>query len=158
MSGKDKPVHSPISSEEAESLSRGKITISDEVVAAIAAQGARKIKGVVVTGSSFRLSEILGGKEGSYKGVSVKTDEMNGHVKIDLDVNVFYGVNIYETMEKLQRQIANDVEAMTGSMIVDEVNIRVKTLTIPDETPSHEGLTPDKALAEGLMNESKKSD
>lgn len=156
MSGKDKPIHTPISREEADSLSRGKITISDEVVAAIAAQAARKVKGVVVTGSSFRLSEILGGKETSYKGVSVKTDETSGHVKIELDVNVLYGVNIYETMEQLQRQVGNEVESLTGSLIVDEVSIRVKSLMMPDD--SRDAVTPDRAMGEGLMSDTTKSE
>lgn len=151
MNAKDKPVHSPLSVEEADSLSRGKITISDEVVAVIANQAARKVKGIIVVGSSFRLSEILGAKEPSYKGVSVKTVQETGHVEIDVDVNVFYGINIYDTATRLQQQIINDIEALTGSMIADRVNIRVKNIVMPDD--SRDVLSPDQAMAEGLMKE-----
>lgn len=155
MNSKEKPIHTPISRDEADALSMGNITISDEVVAALAAQAARKVKGVLVVGSSFRLSEILGAKEPSYKGVSVKTDQDTGHVEIDVDIHVAYGTNIYEAATQLQRQISNDVEALTGSMIVDRVNVRVKHLIMPEDA-AKDVLAPDRALAEGLMSERRK--
>lgn len=152
MNAKDTPVHTPISQNEANALSMGSISISDEVVAALAAQAARKIRGILVVGSSFRLSEILGAKEPSYKGVSVKTDLDTGHVEIDVDVHVLYGTNIYEAATQLQRQISNDVEALTGSMIVDKVNVRVKQLVMADDE-TKDLLPPDRALPEGLLQE-----
>jgi uncharacterized alkaline shock family protein YloU len=155
MTGKDKPVYSPLSPDEAEALAQGRIIISNEVVAAIAAEASRKIKGVIIAGSSFRLAEMFGGKEGSSKGISVKTNEATGHVEIEAEVKVLYGVNIYETMQALQNQIRNDVEALTGSLIVDDVAIRVKDIVMPEEMPG-EPVTPDRAMGAGLRSEKKK--
>ena len=154
MTSQDKPPYSPISKEDSESLSLGKITISDEVIAAIASQAARKVEGVRVVGSTFRLTEILGGKEGSRKGVTVKTDEASGHVEIDVDVNVVYGINIYEAASNLQRLIKDEVESLTGSMIVDRVNPRVKQMEMPEPEEESGVVRPDQAMAAGLADPS----
>ncbi|HUT25706.1 MAG TPA: Asp23/Gls24 family envelope stress response protein, partial [Sumerlaeia bacterium] len=85
--------------------------------------------------SSFRLTEILGGKEGSHKGVNVKTDGETGHVEIDVAVNVAYGVNIYEAARQMQHVIKDEVESLTGTMPVEKVNVRVQQLVLHEEEP-----------------------
>src|SRR5512145_1195560 len=106
MSALDKPPYSPISKEDSESLSLGKIKINNEVIAAIAAQASRKVEGVKMVSSSFRWTGIF--KDN--KGVTVKTDEESGHVEIDADINVEYGLNIYDAAAELQRLIKEEVE------------------------------------------------
>jgi uncharacterized alkaline shock family protein YloU len=147
MSSKDRAAHSPITPEQSDSLSLGRIEIGDEVIAEIAARAAAKVEGVFVVGSSFRLSEILSGKESSRKGVSVRTDETTGHVDVDVDINVAYGTVIYDAAHKLQLLIKEEVEALTGSLFVDKVNVRIKRVVVQEEEePSP--VSPDKAFPE----------
>ncbi len=154
MSDKDKPAHSPISKDDASSLSLGRIEISDQVIAAIAAKAASKVEGVAVIGSSFRWTELLGSKEISSKsGVSVKTDQESGHVEIDVDINVEYGITIYNAAHDLQQLIKEEVEAMTGAMNVDKVNVRVRQMIEHNEL-EEEPMAPDQAVnSQGYMNE-----
>jgi len=148
MSSKKGPAHSPISPQESDSLSLGRIEISNDAIATIAARAAAKIKGIHVVGSSFRLTEILGSKEGSHKGVNVKTDGETGHVEIDVAVNVDYGVNIYETARQMQHIIKDEVEALTGTMPVEKVNVRVQQMVLREEEPP-QPLSPDRAAPGG---------
>ena len=145
MSTKEKPVHSPLSREESDALSLGRIEIGDEVITTIAARAASKVEGVVVAGSSFRLTELLGGKDSSRKGVAVRTDETTGHVEIDVDVNMIYGTVVYDAAHKLQVLIKEEVESMTGALNVDKINVRVKNIIMPEEEEVEEPIRPDKA-------------
>jgi uncharacterized alkaline shock family protein YloU len=147
MSAKDRPAHSPITPEQSDSLSLGRIEIGDEVIAEIAARAAMKVDGVLVVASSFRLSEILSGKESSRKGVSVRTDDTTGHVEVDVDVNVTYGTVIYDAAHKLQMLIKDEVEALTGSLVVDKVNVRIKRVVVREDEES-EPVDPDRAFPE----------
>jgi uncharacterized alkaline shock family protein YloU len=145
MSANEKPAHSPISKEESEALSIGRIEIGDDVIAEIASRAATKIKGVYVVGSSFRWTEILGGKENARKGVNIHIDESNGHVTVDLEVNVAYGVTIYSAAHQLQLLVKEEIEALTGSLNVDKVNVRVKNVVV-EETEHDEPVRPDQVV------------
>jgi uncharacterized alkaline shock family protein YloU len=145
MSNKEKPVHSPISREDADALSLGRIEIGDEVITAIAARAAAKVEGVVVAGSSFRLTELLGGKDSSRKGVAVRTDETTGHVEIDVDVNMVYGTVVYDAAYRLQVLIKEEVESLTGALNVDKINVRVKNIIMPEVEETEEPVRPDQA-------------
>ncbi|NQU42883.1 Asp23/Gls24 family envelope stress response protein [bacterium] len=146
MSAKDKPVHSPISKEESDSLSAGRIEIGEDVISAIAARAATKVQGIQVVGSSFRLSEFLGGKESSRRGVSVRVDEETGHVEIDLEVNIMYGTIVYESCHRLQIVIKDEVEALTGSLNVDKVNVRVRNVVSHADLEESKPVRPDQAI------------
>jgi len=147
MSPDEKGNYSPINREQSESLKLGNIAISSDVIASIAAQAASKVEGVTVVASSFNLGEIFGSRDAARRGVAVKTDQESGHVEINVDVNVVYGVTIYDAAHDLQRLIKEEVEALTGSMNVDHVNVRVKNLVMPEEAPEHDVVTPDQAVA-----------
>ena len=149
MTPEDKSLYSPINKKDSDSMTMGSIEISSDVIASIAAQAARKVDGVVVVSSSFKWTEIFGGKDTPRRGVAVKTDEESGHVDINVDVDVRYGINIYESAHNLQILIKEEVEALTGSMIVDKVNIRVRNL-VPVEENSSGVLPPDQAVDEQL--------
>lgn len=146
MSKKEPIAHSPLSAEESESLSMGRIEIGDEVIAAIAARAAAKVEGVVVAGS-FSLSGLLAGKDSSRKGVVVRTDETSGHVEIDVDVNMVYGTVVYDAAHKLQMLIKEEVETLTGSLNVNKINVRVRNIIMQqeDEIEEAEPVSPDKA-------------
>jgi len=136
----------------------GTITISNEVISTLAAEAARKIEGVQIVESSFRLTEILTG-EGAHKGVSVKTDSESDHVAIDVEINVVYGVVIYDVAHELQMLIKNEVEALTGSLNVDKVNVRVRRVVAPlDEEPARETVPPDQAVEDLVLEEEAEKD
>jgi uncharacterized alkaline shock family protein YloU len=147
MSPDEKGNYSPINREQSESLKLGDIAISSDVIASIAAQAASKVEGVTVVASSFNLGEIFGSKDPGRRGVAVKTDQESGHVEINVVVDVVYGVTIYDAAHDLQRLIKEEVEALTGSMNVDHVNIRVKHLLMPEEKQERDVVTPDQAIA-----------
>lgn len=140
--------YSPIGRTEADSLRVGDIEISSEVIASIAAQAAKKIDGVVVIGSSFSLSELFGREKTARKGVAVTTDQESGHVVINVDISVRYGLNIYETAHRLQLLVKEEVEALTGSMNVEKTNVRVRKLVMPEDEEGRETMTPDRAVDE----------
>lgn len=148
MSANEKPAHSPLTLEESESLSIGRIEITDEVIASIAARAAAKIEGVFVVGSSFAFSEFFTGKENPGKGVHVRINEQNGHATINVEVNMCYGVVIYEAARQLQLIIKDEVESLTGSMNVDKVNIRVRQIVMQEEEQPRETIPPDQATEE----------
>jgi uncharacterized alkaline shock family protein YloU len=125
----------------------GAIEISRDVIASIASQAARKVEGIQVVASSFSLSEIFGGGKESVKGVAVVTNEESGHVEINLEVNVTYGVSVYEAASQLQHIVKEEVEALTGYMNVDRVNVRVRSLVMPaDQVTERAPVSPDRAV------------
>ena len=140
--------YSPIGRTEADSLRVGDIEISSDVIAAIAAQAAKKVEGVVVIGSSFSLGEFFGREKTARKGVAVKTDQESGHVVINVDISVRYGLNIYETARHLQLLVKEEVEALTGSMNVEKTNVRVRKLIMPEDEEGRETMSPDRAVDE----------
>lgn len=143
--------HSPLSAEQADSLSLGNITITDDVIATIAASAAAKVEGVHVVGSGFRLGEFLGGKDSARRGgISVHMNEDTGHAEIDVDITVRYGTNIYEAACRVQNTVHDEIEALTGTMNVDKVNVNVRKLRMTDEPEPEDVITPDKAYAEEL--------
>lgn len=155
MASEEQAAYTPVPQHErASGRTIGSIEISSEVIAAIAAQAARKIDGITVVESSFKLSEIFGSKETVNRGVAVRTDEESGHVNINVDVNVTYGITIYDAVTDLQLLIKEEVESLTGSMNVDRVNVRVKQLIMPpeEEKEKKEVLTPDQVVAEEIIN------
>ncbi len=102
----------------------GKIFISDDAIAAIAASAALDCYGVVDLVSK-RLSDNfaeLFKKQQLGKGVKVITHE--NHITLDLFVVLKYGVPISAVAESIKKAVKYKVEQFSG-MIVDSVNIVV---------------------------------
>ncbi len=102
----------------------GKIYISDDAIAAIAASAALDCYGVVDLVSK-RLSDNFADlfkKQQLGKGVKVITDA--NRIFIDLFVVLKYGVSISAVAETLKKAVKYRVEEFSG-MIVDTVNINV---------------------------------
>lgn len=102
----------------------GKIFISDDAIAAIAAAAALDCYGVVDLVSK-RLSDNfaeLFKKQQLGKGVKVITHE--NHIALDLFVVLKYGVPISAVAESIKKSVKYKVEQFSG-MIVDAVNIVV---------------------------------
>jgi len=62
--------------------------------------------------------------------VLVKVD--GSRVSVSVDVNVEYGVNIYDACHRLQRKVKDSVEQMTG-LVVDQVNVSVRGIVVASE-------------------------
>ncbi len=114
-----------------ENTEHGTVKISDDVVAIIAGVAATEIDGVagMSGGITGGITEMLGMKNLS-KGVKVEVGDKEA--AIDLYIIVEYGFNISELGEKVQQNVKNTVETMTGLNVI-EVNINIQGVNIPKE-------------------------
>ena len=121
----------------------GTITISEDVIAIIAGTAAIEVEGVV--GASHNLKDIKdvkdiksikGGIAGflGYKSLSkgVKVEVADGEARIEMNVSTLFGAKIHETAEKVQQNVKNAVETMTG-LEVTVVNVNVSSVHICKE-------------------------
>ncbi|HQJ24458.1 MAG TPA: Asp23/Gls24 family envelope stress response protein [Bacillota bacterium] len=107
----------------------GQITISDDVIAAIAGMAAHESYGLVGMASrtfTDGIAELLG-LENISKGVEVKID--GEHVRINLFVIVEYGTRVTEVAKNVIDKVKYVVEAMTG-LNVAEVKITVQGVRV----------------------------
>ncbi|KPL11246.1 hypothetical protein AMJ85_04100 [candidate division BRC1 bacterium SM23_51] len=113
----------------------GEIKIENEVVAKIASLTAVEVDGIVGLVGKFSIGEMLGRKDVD-KGVVVAID--GSSVTINVEVNVEYGINIYDACHRLQRQVKDSVEEMTG-LVVDRVNVNVRDILVPPRESKERG-------------------
>ena len=101
----------------------GQVIIADEVVAIIAGIAATETEGVdsMDGGWSGEIISRMGIKDLS-KGVTTSIEE--GHVSVNLSLNVKYGYSIPEVSKNVQEKVAQAIESMTGLNVLD-VNIRI---------------------------------
>lgn len=111
----------------------GQIRISDDVVATIAGLAALETPGITAMsgGISEGLAKRLSGRN-AQKGVSVEVGQLEA--AIDLRVIVQYGMPIQEVGRRLQQNVREAVENMTGLRVV-EVNVKVEGVSFKDEEP-----------------------
>ena len=102
----------------------GTIRIADEVVGIVAGLAATEIPGVagMSAGLVGGIAEMLGKKNLS-KGVKVEVGEKEA--AIDLYIIVEYGVRIPDVALKVQENVKQAIESMTGLDVV-EVNIHIQ--------------------------------
>mgnify|MGYP003317963757 FL=1 len=102
----------------------GKITITNESIAAVTGYIARECYGVIDLVSKKFSDSVSDGlkKKSLSKGVKILT--VNNRIYIDLFVILKYGVAISAVADSLKSSIKYGVEQFTG-MIVDSVNINV---------------------------------
>lgn len=114
----------------------GSVKVADDVVAIISGVAATEIEGVagMSGGITGGITDILGMKNLS-KGV--KIDLNNKEVKVDLYLIVEYGYNINQVSEKVQKNVKNTVETMTGLKVL-EVNIHVQGVNLVKEEKKDE--------------------
>ncbi len=62
----------------------------------------------------------------------VRIDVLEGVVTVDLNLNIQYGYNIFETSQKVQEKVKVAIENMTG-LTVSDVNIRIAGVDMDDE-------------------------
>ncbi|CCQ96000.1 Asp23 family protein [[Clostridium] ultunense Esp] len=119
-----------------EKIKYGTVKIANEVVAIIAGLAATEVDGVtgMSGGITGDITEMLGMKNLS-KGVKVEVGEKEA--AIDLFLIVDYGSKISEVAAKVQQNVKDTVETMTGLNVV-EVNVNVQGVNIPKEEPKVE--------------------
>lgn len=120
---------------EAEKTDSGRIIFADDVVATIASLAASDVEGVAsLSGGVVEgFTEKLGGKKNLTKGVKVEvgTEE----AAVDLSINVKFGYRIREVCEKIQQEVKNGIETMTGLRVV-EVNVFVQSVVFEQTEPT----------------------
>lgn len=114
-----------------EGVDYGTVKIANEVVAIIAGLAATEVEGVagMSGGITGGISDILGMKNLS-KGVKVEVGEKE--CAIDIFIIVEYGSRISEVALRVQENVKEAVETMTGLNVI-EVNVNVQGVNIPKE-------------------------
>ena len=101
----------------------GQVKISNDVVATIAGLAALEVEGVE-TNTTFT-DKIL-----KNNGVKIQIEEEE--VSLDVMVMIDYGVSIPEIALKIQENVKNTVETMTG-LKVSQVNIHIQGISFKKE-------------------------
>lgn len=109
----------------------GHVSISNDVVATIAAIAAKSVEGVsdMLNSITGGFAEFLG-KKNPAKGVKVTITDRD--VKIDMFVIVKYGVKIPDMAWEIQEKTKNEVEAMTGLNVV-AVNVNIEGIDMGEK-------------------------
>ena len=114
----------------------GITTVSNTVVSQIAGIAAQEVEEAQMGGSgtvSGLLQSVTGSSGGNFsRGVTVEVGEEE--TAIDLAMAVAYGQSIPRVSDAVRRNVINRVENLTG-LRVNEVNIRVNDVQIPEERP-----------------------
>lgn len=105
----------------------GNVKIADDVVSVIARIAADEIDGISGMTTSFTsgFKDIVSGKTSS-KGVKAQIEE--NMVTVEAYIKVKYGVNIPEVARKVQKNIKQSIENMTGLDVV-AVNVFVQSVS-----------------------------
>ena len=123
-----------------ENIQGGKIVFAEDVVATIAYLAASEVEGVhAMIGTTMEgLSEKLG-KKNYTKGVKVEvgTEEC----ACDITIVVKYGYRIQEVAQKVQMEIKNAIETMTGLRVVNGIYFE------PEKKPEPVAAEPEPAPA-----------
>lgn len=118
----------------------GTIRISDEAIGVIAALAALEVPGVssMSHGAVDGIVELIGIKPPHGRGVKVEVSEEQVYLELNLVVD--FGVDIPSICQKVQDQVQEAVEDMTG-LTVAQVNVSVQGVKArPDRTsggPTH---------------------
>lgn len=109
----------------------GHVSISNDVVATIAAIAAKSVSGVadMIGSISGGFAEFLG-KKNPAKGVKVTINDRD--VKIDMFIIVEYGVKIPDVAWEIQDKTKSEVESMTG-LNVTAVNVNVEGVDVTEK-------------------------
>lgn len=114
--------------------SEGACIVSEEVIAQIACTAAVEVPGVA--GMASRLNDIRGlVTTPGNKSVGVVSNE--NVTIVDVYVNLEAGVRIPEVASRLQRQIKNAVQSMTGNPVT-KVNVHIEGIVFEDAKKDEE--------------------
>lgn len=116
-----------------EPLDNGRILISEEVIASIAALAVREVEGVygLSTTAAFDIANILG-KKNLRKGIRVQIQ--NDDVEVSCNLVVKMGTMVMTAAKNVQEAISSEIASMTG-VRPSRVNVNVCGVAIP-KTPA----------------------
>ncbi|MCD6135972.1 Asp23/Gls24 family envelope stress response protein [Candidatus Bipolaricaulota bacterium] len=110
----------------------GRITITEEVIGEIARIAAGKVDGIALsTSSSGGIKSFFGGEDLS---PTIKTDLVDGGVKVELRITVEYGYPVHEVARGIQSNVQTDIEKLAG-VSVTGVDVFVRKV-VPPHTPN----------------------
>ena len=102
---------------------RGSVSISEEVIAVIAAVAAVDVEGIHgLYASSGKVLTKMIGRKGLSKGVKLSVEGDN--VAIEINVFAEFGVAVNEVGAEVQREVISAVESAVG-IKVNAVNVRI---------------------------------
>lgn len=107
--------------------SKTDLIIDPEVIASIVAMEIDKMQNVNTVGNIFG---AFTSKNKANKGIKVELND--GKAKIDVNINVDYGMRIPDIAFEIQSKLKKQVEDMTG-FLVNEVNVHVQGIRDPKE-------------------------
>lgn len=115
----------PVPEEKRDDAGLGSVRIHNNVISVIAHEAADRVPGVVELSGTLvdGLADIIG-KRSRDRGIRVAVESENT-ITVELTVVLEYGVNIPETCGKLQTEVRQAVEDMTGKK-VQAVNVSVQ--------------------------------
>ncbi len=106
----------------------GNLKISEDVLATIARNAAKEVKGVA--GFSVRpTAEVTGLFHRQAIGSPIRLEMKDGDAVIDIFVNIESGVRIPDMAEQIQSRVKESVQTMTG-ITVSKVNVHISGLVI----------------------------
>jgi len=107
---------------------KGKISISEDVLAVMVAAAISEVEGVDGLGNTVGddILEFIG-KRSLAKGIKVTL--LDDHITIDVLVMVAFGCVITDVAQKVQLAVSNALEAMTG--LSPTVNVHVSGVSFP---------------------------
>ena len=102
---------------------RGSVSISEEVIAVIAAVAAVDVEGVHgLFASPGKVLTKMIGRKGLSKGVKLHNE--NDDISLDVDVIAEMGVAVNDVGAEVQKAVISAVESAVG-VTVNEVNVRI---------------------------------
>lgn len=102
----------------------GSVKIADEVLDQIAIQAANDVYGVYEENSDEGFIHSL-----SSKATKTSIRNIDGKLVIDLDLSLDKNVNVRKTVKKIQENVKNVIETMTG-LNVNKINVNINKLEI----------------------------
>lgn len=125
----------PVPEAKGDDAGLGSVRIHNNVISVIAHEAADRVPGVVELSGTLvdGLADIIG-KKSRDRGIRVAVESENT-ITVELTVILEYGVNIPETCGKLQAEVRQAVEDMTGKA-VQAVNVSVQGLRRTDVGPA----------------------
>ncbi|NLD62077.1 Asp23/Gls24 family envelope stress response protein [Candidatus Sumerlaeota bacterium] len=111
----------------------GNIVINEEIAAHYASLAILEVDGVVGISGKNSFSDYVGVKTKDVdKGITVTVDAAKNSCVVNVEVNIEYGINVYEAARRLQNSVKNAIENYVGYS-VSCVNVTIKGLVIHEE-------------------------
>lgn len=109
-----------------ESSQGGKVVFAEDVVATIASLAAGDVEGVhAMSGTAMDGISEKFGKKSYTKGIRVEVGTQE--CAVDLSLIIKYGYRIQDVAKKVQQEVRDAIETMTGLKVV-EVNVAVTSI------------------------------